>query len=37
MNLLLELDYLFEPFKNMVKDKWGAEFAEEVFGAKSEY
>jgi hypothetical protein len=37
MNLFMSLDFLFEPFKQMLKEKYGRQFAEEVFAAKSEY
>jgi len=33
----MTLDYLFEPFKNMVKEKYGKDVAEEVFAAKAKY
>jgi hypothetical protein len=37
INLFLSLDFLFEPFKSMVNDKYGEDFARKVFGAGSEY
>ena len=30
-------DYLLEPFKDLVKQKYGQDFAEEVFAAKNNF
>lgn len=30
------MDFLFEPFKDMVADKYGNEFAKRVYGSSSE-
>lgn len=35
--MFLSLDFLFEPFKSMVGEKYGEDFARKVFGAGSEY
>ena len=37
MNLFLAFDFMFEPFKDLVRNKYGEEFALEVYSAKSQY
>lgn len=37
MNLFLAFDFMFEPFKDLVRKKYGEEFALEVYSAKSQY
>lgn len=37
LSLCMNLDYLFEPVKDLVKNKYGREFAEKLFSSKSEY
>lgn len=37
MNLFMAMDFMFEPFKELVKEKYGEEFAKQVYSSKSEY
>ena len=37
MNLFMAFDFMFEPFKELVRKKYGEDFALEVYSGKSEY
>lgn len=37
LNIFLSLDFYFEPLKDLVREKYGNDLAEEIFAAKDEY